>query len=89
MTPSEIRRVLKANRKAGIPPWTQRHLAQMWGSTDVFINRVLSGWSKSAPFSAWCDAELGPTLRGLRAERAARAARAAQKKRLLQEQQAS
>jgi hypothetical protein len=55
MTRTQIKRELRANKKAGVRPWSMYQLAQMRGCSRSFVTTVMQGKVKSAPFCAWCD----------------------------------
>ena len=63
MTPAQVKRILRQNKRAGIPPWSCSQLATLYGASRTFVSFWMNKHSPSAPFSEWLDIALVPPSR--------------------------
>jgi AraC-like DNA-binding protein len=59
MTPTQVKRVLKQNKKAGRRPWSLYQLAQMRGCSRSLVTQAMQDPTKSRPFFVWVETVLG------------------------------
>lgn len=60
MTRSEIKRILRRNRKLGRRPWSFYQIAQMRNCSRSFVTMYFKGEKTSRPMDAWLASVLGP-----------------------------
>jgi hypothetical protein len=60
MSKSEIKRILRRNKKVGRRPWSLYQIAQMHGCSRSFVTMYFQGKKTSRPLDAWLESVLGP-----------------------------
>lgn len=58
MTPAEVKRILRKNRKAGRRPWSYYQIAQMRGCSRALVTMTMQRPAKSRPLWAWIESTL-------------------------------
>lgn len=59
MTPTEVKRALRRNRKVGRRPWSMYQIAQMRPCSRPLVTQVLQGSKRSRPLMEWIESVLG------------------------------
>ncbi len=58
MTPSQVKRILRQNRKAGRRPWSLYQIAQMRGCSRALVTMAMQRPAKSRPLWGWIESLL-------------------------------
>lgn len=61
MTPSQVKRILRENRKTGRRPWSLYQIAQMRGCSRALVTMTMQRPRKSRPLWAWIESLLSDT----------------------------
>lgn len=65
MTPADVRRALRENRRLGRWPWSMYGLAKLRGCSRPFVTQVMRGDVRSYPFLLWCTVMFQQQANGL------------------------
>ena len=55
MTPAEVKRILRKNRKAGRRPWSLYQIAQMRGCSRSLVTMTMQRPAHSRPMWTWIE----------------------------------
>lgn len=58
MTPRDVKRILKENRKVGRRPWSFYQIAQMRGCSRALVTMTMKRPAKSRPLWSWIESVL-------------------------------
>ena len=59
MSPSEVKKILKKNRRVGRRPWSMYQIAQMYGCTRSMVTMTFKRPRKSRPLWSWIESVVG------------------------------